>query len=58
MFAWIADNAATILTSAAVLIVVGLAVFSLVKQKKGAGAKGGCTGNCASCGGCCPYCKK
>ena len=56
MLAWIADNAATIITIAAVLIAVGIAVFSLVRDKKS--AKGGCTGNCASCGGCCPYCRK
>ncbi len=55
MLAWIADNAATIIAGAAVLIAVGIAVFSLVRQKKS--KKGGCTGNCASCGGCCPYCK-
>lgn len=55
MFAWIADNAATLIAAAAVLILVGLAVFSIVKEKKS--RKGGCTGNCASCGGCCPYCK-
>ena len=40
---------------AAVLIAVGIAVFSLVRQKKS--KKGGCIGNCASCGGCCPYCR-
>ncbi|MBQ1685268.1 MAG: FeoB-associated Cys-rich membrane protein [Clostridia bacterium] len=55
MFAWIAQNAATIISAAAVLILVGIAVFALIKQKKS--KKGGCTGNCASCGGCCPYCK-
>ena len=37
------------------IILVGIAVFALIKQKKS--KKGGCTGNCASCGGCCPYCK-
>ncbi|MBR0136238.1 MAG: FeoB-associated Cys-rich membrane protein [Clostridia bacterium] len=55
MLAWIAQNAATIISAAAVLILVGIAVFALIKQKKS--KKGGCTGNCASCGGCCPYCK-
>ncbi len=54
MFAWIAENAATIIAAAAVLILVGAAVFSLVRQKKK--SKGRCTGNCASCAGCCPYC--
>ena len=55
MLAWIADNAATIIAAAAVLALVGIAVFSIVKQRKS--KKGGCTGNCASCGGCCPYSK-
>lgn len=55
MFAWFADNAVTIIAIAAVLTVVGIAVFSLVRQKKN--HKGGCTGNCASCGMGCPYCK-
>lgn len=55
MFAWIADNLATIIAAAAVLILVGIAVFSLIRQKKH--SKGACTGNCASCGGCCPYCR-
>ena len=46
MFAWIADNAITIVTVIAVLIGIGAAVFSLVRDKK----KGGvCTGNCATC---------
>ncbi len=48
MFAWIADNALTIAVAAVILALVGLAVFSLVKDKKS--KKGGCTGNCASCG--------
>ena len=55
MFAWIADNAVTLIASAAVLALIGFAVRSLVKQKKK--SSGGCTGNCASCGKGCPYCK-
>jgi len=51
MFAWIAENFITLITAAAVLIAVGSAVFSLVKDKKK--GSGGCTGNCASCGACC-----
>ena len=56
MFAWIADNAVTIAAVAVVLTVVGVAVFSLVKDKKN--NKGGCTGNCASCGMGCSCGKK
>jgi hypothetical protein len=54
MFAWIADNAVTIIAIAAVLAAVGIAVRSLVKSKK----RGGCTGNCASCGMGCSCCEK
>ena len=47
MFAWIAQNAVTIIAIAVILLVVGIAVYSLVRGKK----RGcGCTGNCASCG--------
>ena len=53
MFAWIAENAATVIAIAAILIVVGFAVFSLVKDRKR--GSGGCTGNCATCGMGCSY---
>ena len=53
MFAWIAENAVTILVTAVLLFAVGAAVFSLVKEKKS--RSGGCTGNCASCGMGCSY---
>lgn len=53
MFAWIADNALTVVAAAAVLALAGIAVFSLVREKKkGTGA---CTGNCATCGMACSY---
>ena len=48
MFAWIADNAVTIIVIAVILVLIGIAVFSLLRDKKN--KKGGCTGNCASCG--------
>lgn len=51
MFAWIAENAVTIIAVSVILISVGFAVFSLLKGKKN--KTGGCTGNCASCGMCC-----
>ena len=56
MFAWIADNALTIAVIAVILAVIGIAVASLVKDKKS--HSGGCTGNCASCSMGCSYCKK
>ena len=56
MFAWIAENAVTILATAVLLFAVGAAVFSLVKEKRR--RSGGCTGNCASCGMGCSYSDK
>ena len=56
MFAWIAENAATIIVTAVVLVLIGVAVFSLLRDKKN--KKGGCTGNCASCGMSCSYKQK
>ena len=47
MFAWIAENAATLIASAVLAAVTGVAVFSLVRDKK---KNKGCTGNCATCG--------
>ena len=56
MFAWIAENALTILVAAVLLAVIGLAVYSLAREKKR--NPGGCTGNCAACGMGCSYSKK
>jgi hypothetical protein len=56
MLAWIAENAVTVIAIAVVLVLIGAAVASLVKDKKN--SKGGCTGDCASCGMGCPYCHK
>ena len=56
MFAWIADNAATIIVAAVILAMIGVAVGTLIKDKKN--KKGGCTGNCATCGMECSYGKK
>ena len=53
MLQWIAENALTVIVIAAVLVMVGVAVFSLLKDKKS--KKGGCTGNCATC---CMGCNK
>ena len=56
MFAWIAENAVTIIVIAIIFVLIGVAVFSLRKGKKN--KKGGCTGNCASCGMSCSYKQK
>ena len=53
MFTWIAANAVTVIAILAVAVVIGLAVFALVKEKKN--KTGGCTGNCATCGMACSY---
>ena len=52
MLAWIAENSVTVIALAVIATVCGLAVFSLVRDKKK--KTGGCTGSCASCGMCCP----
>ena len=56
MFEWIAENAVTIIVLAIVLVIVGIAVFSLVKQKKNKSCC--CTGDCSTCGMGCSYGKK
>ena len=56
MFQWIAENALTVIVFAAVLVIAGVAVFSLVKEKKS--KKGCCTGNCAACCMKCSYSNK
>ncbi|MBQ1847436.1 MAG: FeoB-associated Cys-rich membrane protein [Clostridia bacterium] len=56
MLAWIAGNAVTVVVIAVLLTVVAAAVFVLIKDKKN--KKGGCTGNCATCGMGCSYGKK
>ena len=56
MFAWIAENAVTIIVIAVILVLIGVAVFSLVKNKKS--KKGCCTGNCETCGMSCSYKQK
>ena len=48
MFAWIAENALTVAVIAVIIVIAGLAVVALVRDKKK--KKGGCTGNCATCG--------
>lgn len=53
MVALISDLVITIAAGAVVLAVTGLAVFSVVKEKKK--KSGGCTGNCATCGMGCSY---
>ena len=58
MFAWLAENAVTVIVIAVLLAAVGLAVFYLIKEKRKKQKSGGCTGNCATCGMNCSYNKK
>ena len=52
MIGWIAANAVTIITVAVLLVIVGIAVFVLLKDKKRGGV---CTGNCATCSMACSH---
>ena len=56
MFAWIAENAVTLIACAVVLAVLATALISVIRDKKN--RKGGCTGNCATCGMCCSHSEK
>ncbi len=48
MLSWLAENLATVLISAVLLIAVGLIVAALIRDKKRGGSS--CGANC----GCCP----
>lgn len=50
---WLAKNALTLIVAAILLIAVGLAVFSLVRDRKKGSGK--CTGNCSCCKMGCAY---
>ena len=56
MFVWLADNAVTVIVISVIIILIGIAVLSLIREKKN--KSGGCTGNCATCGMGCSYSKK
>ena len=51
MLQWISANIVTIAAIAAVALILGLAVWSLVRDKKKSAA-GGQVGGCAGCTGC------
>ena len=48
MIAWITGNAVTIIALTVVLLLLGIALASLIKEKKNPSP--GCGGNCATCG--------
>ena len=56
MFAWITNNAVTIIVIAVMLIIIGVAVYSIVRDKKRKSSC--CNGNCTLCGSGCSCEKK
>ena len=50
MFAWLSANLINIVLIAAIVLITGLLIHSLVRDKKA--GKSSCGGNCASCGAC------
>ena len=58
MLAWISANLASIVLTAVIVLIVGLLVFLMVRDKRaGKSACGGNCANCASCGGCHACCR-
>ena len=59
MFSWLAANAANLLVCALLLLAIGLAIRTMVRDKRA--GKASCGGSCGSCGACgraggCPGC--
>lgn len=50
MLAWLSQNWGTLLISAALVIVVALVIWSMVRGKRQGKSSCGCS--CGSCGGC------
>ena len=50
MLAWISANLASIVLTAVIVLIVGLLIFVMVRDKKA--GKSSCGGNCASCASC------
>ena len=58
MLAWISANLINIVLTAVIVLIVGLLVFLMVRDKRaGKSACGGNCANCASCGGCHACCR-
>ena len=54
MMAWLSANLVNIILTAAVVLIVGLLIFVLVRDKRA--GKSSCGGSCAGCGGNCVGC--
>ena len=58
MLAWFSANLINILLIAAVVLIVGLLIFVMVRDKKAGKSSCGCScASCASCGGCHACCR-
>ena len=58
MFAWLSANLINIVLIAVIMLIVGLLIRSMIRDRKA--GKRSCGGNCASCGACggCSACSK
>ena len=50
MFSWLSANLINIVLVAVIVLITGLLIRSMVREKKA--GKSSCGGNCASCGAC------
>ncbi len=50
MFEWLSANLSTIIVASVLAVIVGLIIYSMIKDKKK--GKSSCGGNCAGCAGC------
>lgn len=53
MLAWLSDNMVNIIIVAILVLVVGLLIRGMIRDRKA--GKSSCGGNCASCGACCAH---
>ena len=58
MMAWLSANLVNIILTAVIVLIVGLLIFVMVRDKKA--GKSSCGGNCASCASCggCHACRR
>ncbi|MCR4896961.1 MAG: FeoB-associated Cys-rich membrane protein [Lachnospiraceae bacterium] len=54
---WITANLGTIVCSLVLILMVGLALKSVISERKNGSCKCGCSG-CPGCNGCCPHSRK
>ncbi len=50
MIEWLASNLSTIIITLVLIVIVGLVIRGMYRDKKN--GKSSCGGNCGSCGGC------